>query len=211
MPLPKKTKFTPISQEEEDSDIEAEDLSQYKSRSSYRHWLYFGIFSLIAILAVWIASITVLAEYGKNAGKKSTLGLDQRYVDLLIESSKEGGCSNGLTANPVVVCSRECEKEFCVNDFAPKDGEQCRGLCFPTENSTFEKCNAACVCCEALVQCLIDNNNNKDKCYTDLKEDCAQDGVMPNTEFYINPICGPIQSLDYCKDAGVGFNSLIEC
>jgi len=211
MPIPKKSKFTPIPQEE-DSDIELEDTSQYRSHSKYSGWLYFGLFALISILAVWIASIVILSEYGKNAGTKTTPvpgGLDKRYVDLLIDIRKDEECYNSLTIDPLSICENECEKEFCVNEYSPKDGEPCRGKCYPLD-TTLEKCKAGCVCCEALTQCLFDNNNDKTTCYENLTGECQLDGSIPTTE-YINPICGPIQSLNYCKNAGTGFNIPISC
>lgn len=133
----------------------------------------FGAF-LFIILVFNIANIAVNSETLKKVKhQNSNLPLTERseFVEYLLEKSQFEECANGFTSNPISICISACAKEFCKGDFSVPEREVCLERKCASMGTSYEQCINGCLCCQATINCLLDNENDRSKC-DEILHDC---------------------------------------
>ncbi len=200
---------------EEQSDQEPFDISEPKKKRGSRNaklLVYFGCF-IVVLLLINISLGSTIVAYTKSIkdnvyGLGSASQLEENLLDLIYKDLSNKECKNGLTINPVDVCLQACNHEFCVGKFSSNktcNGKHCNGM-----NVSHEDCKRGCLCCKAMINCLIENYNNELTCNEQTKECQHVPTTVPPKGVIPNDICY-ITSTSNCERANVGFNFPKNC
>ncbi len=173
-------------------------------------WLCIGAMVVTLPIIIAILAVTVHNDK-KTTTSAATSGLDGEMLTFLISNSESAGCIDSLTTNPIAICDRLCEKEFCTGPF--QTSEPCTGNCKQLHSSSLADCKASCLCCGSYHDCLLKNANDAQHCETtvsSLLPGCkfGDPGIPVDTPDHI---CLPQISTNYCPKVGCGFNIPISC
>jgi len=205
----------PYYEEEEQMSFGKKD----ENSVSCKH-IFYGVFgSCLVVFFVFILTQLILtAELKKEIESNDLLNpvvqpntISTSYLEYLMEASSAIACSNKtskMSTSPLSVCEDMCEQEFCTGSYS-KSGQVCRGECYPLKDLNVDKCIRSCLCCQANMVCLLNNDSDHEKCSELLPECSFSNTELPTQD--VHPICYPMLSTNYCKNVGIGFNNPVKC
>jgi len=171
-----------------------------------------GIVLIIGVVLIGLTSSNVksINDIEKKIDNADSIGLgSEKLSELIYKEISYKECKNGLTVNPFDICLNECNREFCGGKYSSNktcNGKHCNGF-----DVSFEECKRGCLCCKAIIVCLLENGNDNFYCESEIKE-CPHEPIkLPPRGAVIDDICYQATSTRGCERSNVGFNLPRRC